>query len=268
MIDKTIITRADDCASSLSTNAGIQKAVSGGLIKNVSVMGNCRYLDDAAGLFAGRKDICFGMHATLNAEWSKVKWGSAAPPDLVPSLLDAQGFLHPNPAVFRTHHPNPEEVLREYDAQLDAITRAGFRVSYVDSHMFAEACIEGIPEQIQEWIRKKGLIDHSVFYRELPKVPDATRSTASFENLLRTLGAGQYVLIFHPCEMSPESLMMGNDSEDGAEVAACRDDEMRLCADPNARALMEKYGFQAIRYDEAEASVGPKGLNAKDEKRD
>jgi hypothetical protein len=30
-------------------------------------------IEEAAELLAHRKDVCFGMHTTLNAEWDKVK---------------------------------------------------------------------------------------------------------------------------------------------------------------------------------------------------
>lgn len=68
------ITRADDAGSSRSANRAIAQVVDGGFVRNVSLMACGPAIEDAAQLLAHRKDVCFGMHTTLNAEWDKVKW--------------------------------------------------------------------------------------------------------------------------------------------------------------------------------------------------
>jgi predicted glycoside hydrolase/deacetylase ChbG (UPF0249 family) len=67
------ITRADDLGGSYSANQAIEQVIDAGFIKNVSIMACGPAVEDAARRLAHRKDVCFGMHTTLNAEWDRVK---------------------------------------------------------------------------------------------------------------------------------------------------------------------------------------------------
>jgi predicted glycoside hydrolase/deacetylase ChbG (UPF0249 family) len=41
----TLITRADDCGSSHSANIGILQAIEGGILKNISLMAPCDFIE-------------------------------------------------------------------------------------------------------------------------------------------------------------------------------------------------------------------------------
>lgn len=90
-----LITRGDDCGSNHSANVGIKKSIEDGILKNVSLMVTCPSIEEAATWFSGREDICFGLHATLNLEWTDVRWGPVLPNEHVPSLIDEEGFFSP-----------------------------------------------------------------------------------------------------------------------------------------------------------------------------
>ncbi|WP_052675769.1 ChbG/HpnK family deacetylase [Paenibacillus sp. IHBB 10380] len=99
----SIITRADDCGSNHSANIGIQKAIEGGVLKNISIMATCPSVEEAARLFIQRTDICFGLHFVLNAEWDNVKWGPVSNPFEVPTLTESNGLFNQHPRYFKGH---------------------------------------------------------------------------------------------------------------------------------------------------------------------
>ena len=77
MLDKALITRADDFGSSHSANQAIYEVSKKGIVKNVSVMACAPYLEEAAEMLASSKDVTFGMHSVINAEWDRMGTGSA-----------------------------------------------------------------------------------------------------------------------------------------------------------------------------------------------
>lgn len=87
MLDKALITRADDFGSSHSANQAIYEVSKKGIVKNVSVMACAPYLEEAAEMLASSKDVTFGMHSVINAEWDRVVWGPVAPKEKVKSLI-------------------------------------------------------------------------------------------------------------------------------------------------------------------------------------
>jgi chitin disaccharide deacetylase len=248
---KTIITRSDDCASSHAANQAIVQAVDAGFIKNVSIMAAGSYVEEAAQMLSGRKDICFGLHVTFNAEWDKVRWGPVSPKEQVPSLVDKDGFFYQDPVMFQDHQPSLDEMLRECDAQLDKLVRAGFSISYVDTHMFAESCITGWGEQLDRWIAAKGLVNHNFFYNFIPDNDAFAQTPGKFEQVLSHLGDGQYFFLSHPALYGQEMTQCGSADVDGEELARNRDREAAFVASPDTIAICERYGFRTIRYDEA-----------------
>ena len=94
MLDKALITRADDFGSSHSANQAIYEVSKKGIVKNVSVMACAPYLEEAAEMLASSKDVTFGMHSVINAEWDRVVWGPVAPKEKVKSLIDHRGVFY------------------------------------------------------------------------------------------------------------------------------------------------------------------------------
>lgn len=246
---KTIITRADDAGSSLSANAAIERVIAGGYVKNVSILAAGAFVEDAARRFFREKRVCFGLHAAINAEWDAMRW-SPVREDLT-SLKDASGFFYQDPALFVSNPPPVEDILKEYGAQLDKLTRAGFTLSYVDSHMLPERVIPGLHEAMGQWIKSKGLIDHSAFYRPLPGMDEIAHRPGAFEETLAALPEGQYFAVLHPSLDTPEMRSCGNARVDGPLLARSRQEDTDFAADPGTLAICLRFGFTPIRYDQA-----------------
>ncbi|MDR0400969.1 MAG: ChbG/HpnK family deacetylase [Treponema sp.] len=246
------ITRADDAGSSHSANRAIRAVLRAGFIKNVSVMAPGRFLEEAADLLAGRRDVCFGMHAVLNAEWDRVKWGpvSALGPDS--GLVDGEGAFLADPRDFERTRPRVETVMGEYNAQLDKLCRAGFDIRYVDTHMLPERFIPGLDEALRDWAAAKGLLDHMYYYRLPPGFEALQGRPGKILEFLRTIPPGQYFFLAHPARYGPEMLQTGNSEHGGEEIARARDREARLLGNPFINIVMGALGIVSIRYDQAE----------------
>jgi len=250
MSKKKLLLRADDLGSSHSANLAIAQAVQNGLIKNVSVMAVGPDLDDAARLLANNDTLCFGMHATLNAEWDKVKWKPLTKITKESGLVDDQGYFLNDPRLFIETKPRLDVILAEFEAQLNLLTQKGFKIRYVDSHMFPEASIEGLSEALSAWIKQKGLIDH-VFYYGNPHWQPITGITA-IADILQNLSAGQHFMVVHPSLDTDEMRLTGNQNVSGIVVALARDTETQVMSDKGLPQLFKELDVETIRYDQAE----------------
>ncbi|GHU98013.1 hypothetical protein FACS189483_05430 [Spirochaetia bacterium] len=246
------ITRADDAGSSLSANEAIRRALKAGFIRNVSLMAVGNKIEDAAEKLPRYKaNMNFGMHGVLNAEWDKVKWGPITKLDASSGLVDEQGYFLPDPEQFANTKPTMEIILREYDAQLDRLTRLGFPVAYVDSHMFPEKYIPGMFEAMNEWIKRKGLINHIYFYNLPPGFEKVVENPKNLVPMLKAIPEGQYFYVAHPAVYSEEMLLTGNSSVSGKDVARARNGEAQLLAKKTTPLFMRLIGITPIRYDQA-----------------
>ena len=247
---KAIITRVDDCASSHAANAAILEAAETGFIRNVSVMACGKYLEEAAEMLSGRKELCFGLHGCINSEWDRVVWGPIAPKEKVSSLIDDRGVFYPSPESLKRHIPVVEEIITEYRYQLERVRRAGFNILYMDSHMFPEMYLPELSEAMSRMIEAEGLIDHKWYNRIIPGNDLFTSKPYLFEETLVKL-SGQYLFVMHPAKYGEEMRMTGNKSISGEEVARARELDYRFLTSRQNVLLCERYGVKLLRYDEA-----------------
>ncbi|WP_052759625.1 ChbG/HpnK family deacetylase [Paenibacillus sp. DMB20] len=247
-----LITRADDCGSSHAANVAILQSLKAGFLKNISLMACCRFIEEAAEMLAARQDICFGLHAVLNAEWDAVKWGPVLPASQVSTLVDENGMFMPSPQTFEIRKPDLDEIMLEIQAQLDRLRALGFRITYVDTHMFPEYHVPGMEESMNEWADKEGLLYWNRYCSTLRRVKE--KPDHLLDDILSRLVAadeGQYLYIGHPAIDTQEMRSLGNQHISGEKLAAGRVLEAMLFTDPRILELCSKKGIVPIRYDEA-----------------
>jgi len=245
------ITRADDLGSSTSANKGIEKVCNAGFFKNASVMAPGPNLDDAAKLLAHRKDICFGMHITINAEWDLIKWKPLTDVGQNSGLIDDKGFFLNNPKLFIESKPDIDIIMNEVNEQLERLNKVGFNITYLDSHMLPEIYIDNLDDAIKEFAQKKGLLDHMYFYELPPGFMELAENPSILPRYLKNLPEGQYFVVSHPAVYSEEMLKTGNNEVNGEKVAKSRSDEAKNYSGIPLRLLLKRYGCTGIRYDEA-----------------
>lgn len=245
------VSRSDDLGSSLASNQAIDAVTRAGFIRNVSVMAPGTAVESAAGLLAPRKDICFGMHTTLNAEWDRVKWGPVLPLSQQSGLVDKNGFFLSDPRMFEKTKPDLEIIMREVNAQLEKLHSLGFDIRYIDSHMMPEMIVEGMDEAMEAFIQKKGLIDHMYFYNLPPGFHDLRAGLPDIMDFLKSLPDGQYFFVTHPALDTEETRKTGNAQCSGEDIARGRAYEAEVFSNPEICKALLDIGCAGVRYDEA-----------------
>ncbi|MCL2664444.1 MAG: ChbG/HpnK family deacetylase [Defluviitaleaceae bacterium] len=247
-----IITRADDAGSSQKANTAINNSLGAGFIKNVSLMACCKYIDEAASLMKDAKHICFGMHATLNAEWKNVKWGPLSMMVADSGLVDANGFFWDSIKKFLETKPEAKTAVKEYDAQLDRLVKLGFKISYVDSHMWEEGLIEGLTEMKKDWATKKGLLYAGYFKSESGLNVNINADIDGIAAAFAAAAEGQYIYVVHPSLYDPETFANDSVEHTAEKIARDRAREAEIVSDPSLMRKLFEAGVTALRYDCAE----------------
>ncbi|SDX14643.1 ChbG/HpnK family deacetylase [Paenibacillus sp. CF384] len=262
-----LITRADDCGNCESHNLAIAESVKHGIVRNVSVMATGAALEHAAALFAEDRSTCFGLHATMNAEWETFRWKPLLPASQVSTLVEADGYFKQHPGLWLAAPPDVEQILSEMKAQLDKLRAAGFDITYADSHMFFEWAVKGLDAAFDAWCVQEGLISHRPFTGRLPElggtagVGEGAGAEASvnagdpvdqFVARLKLAAPGQYLIVGHPGYDDEETRSWGNSDYPGTKVAQDRHWERLMFTDARVLDAVQSGGIRLLRYDEAQ----------------
>lgn len=131
---KLLIIHADDLGMSHAENEASILAMKIGMVNSASIMVPCPWFPEIAAYAKDHPEADLGLHLTVTSEWKHLKWGSAAKPSTVPSLLNEQGFFHDNCQEF-AENAKLEEVELELRAQVDRAIAFGVVPTHLDSHM-------------------------------------------------------------------------------------------------------------------------------------
>ena len=131
---KLLIVHADDLGAAHSINSASIKALESGLVSSASIMVPCPWLPEIAAYARAHPEFDFGLHLTLTSEWNLYRWGPVLGKELVPSLLDGNGYLYPleNEAAA---HMDIKEAEAEIRAQIARARALGIQPTHLDSHM-------------------------------------------------------------------------------------------------------------------------------------
>jgi chitin disaccharide deacetylase len=213
---RLLIVNADDFGVSHAVNAGILRALTGGVARSATLMAPCPWALHAMRLLREHPDIACGVHLTVVSEFPDYRWGPLTPRDEVPSLLDETGFFYSNDRQAELMaRARLNEVEAEFRAQIETVRAAGLRPTHLDWHClydggrpdifdmtFGLAREYGLALRVfdptrSEPLQRQGLpvVDHGVV--DSTRLPTAGK-TARFVRMLRELPAGLSEWAVHP----------------------------------------------------------------------
>lgn len=116
---------ADDFGYSPAVNYGIVDAHHHGVVNSTTIMMNMPYADHALDLLASAPELQLGIHLTLTC-------GSALTGKS--SITDEKGHFFRTFRDLSNRGFDPNDVLKEWDAQIELLLSRGFSPSHFDSH--------------------------------------------------------------------------------------------------------------------------------------
>lgn len=136
---RVLIVNCDDFGMHDAVNVAVIDSIDRGIAGSCSLMVPCPSAPHAMRLLRGRPEISFGIHLTLVRDSVADRWGPLTALARVPSLLDDTGELFT--AAGRADllaRARPDEIEREFRAQIEAVADRGLSPTHLDFHCLAD----------------------------------------------------------------------------------------------------------------------------------
>lgn len=133
---RALIVHADDVGMCYAAHAGSIEAMLKGSVSSGSVMMPCSWAPATIQACKEHPELDMGVHLDLTNEWKVYRWGPVAGANLVPKLVNDEGYLWPGVMdVYRSVGDSIDQVEIEIQAQIDLARKLGLEATHIDSHM-------------------------------------------------------------------------------------------------------------------------------------
>lgn len=139
-----LIVRADDMGSFQAANDATLRSYTNGIVTSIEVMAVTPWFPEAVRMLNENPGIDVGLHLVLTSEWDNIKW---RPLTQAPGLTDHNGSFfpkifpdknYPGQSVMESRW-TPEEVEREFRAQIELALKNIPHISHLSGHMGSTA---------------------------------------------------------------------------------------------------------------------------------
>ncbi|MBC7362776.1 MAG: ChbG/HpnK family deacetylase [Candidatus Aminicenantes bacterium] len=248
-----LIVRGDDMGMTHSANEAFEIAFSKGILTTGGLLVPAPWFEDAARRCRQNWQWSVGVHLCVNAEWKDYRWRPVLPFNLVPSLVDEDGYFYSTAQAFFSASPRVEEVEKELRAQIDRALSRGLRLDYLDTHMDSLETKEEFRAVVRKLAKEYGLPvsgecgeDREFFdiYNVLPE----QKEKVLIEKLM-TAKPGLYLLVVHPGLDTPEERALVDLNPDGLQnVYKYRSAEVRAITSPKVKKIIARRNIKLLSY--------------------
>ncbi len=284
-----LMVRADDMGSSQAANAASMRSFTNGIITSIEVMAIGPWFPEAVRLLNENPGIDVGLHLVLTSEWDNIKW---RPLTSCPGLTDKNGYFlpkifpdknYPGQSVVENKW-TPEEVEKEFRAQIELALKNIPRISHISGHMGSTAFdprVAAITARLAEEYHLPSVDARmmSYFNRENgDKAPEGDAGEAaassftleyagymgphgtqqekisSFIAMLNSLEAGKtYLFVDHPAFNTEEMQAVGHIGYE--DVAVDRQGVYDLFTSERVKQVIGARGIDLVSYNEVVKSL-------------
>lgn len=268
---RLLILHADDVGMSRSVNRATLEALEKGWVTSASVLVACPWFPEVARWAKEHPDADLGIHLALNSEWTGFRWGPVSRATLVPTLLDAQGYL-PLTSEEVMEKAAAADVEQELRAQVEKARAFGVNITHLDSHMgtlFRTPALFDVYVRLGQAYRLPQLISQGsrTGTSSLGLAPAGGRSpdaptvdqvleirpgvprekwVQTYMDMLRPLPPGIYQLILHTAYDDEE--MRGATWDHPDWGAAWRQNDFDMVKSPEFQKFLREQGFILVRW--------------------
>lgn len=212
-----LLITSDDFGMSHAVNQGILTGFRQGPLQSTNIMVPCPWAKHAAELSI-QHNLAVGIHLTLTCEWDLYQWRSLTG---APSLSNSQYKL-PASISELCQEAQDEDILKEFQAQLELLVSWGVQVTHIDTHM-VPSCPQGPDERrihalATQFAQEQGLLytyatqDNSTQYFDSEiRLSEINSVEVAYEKLTQ-LSPGIHHLICHCAQETPEQLAIAPDN--------------------------------------------------------
>lgn len=125
-----LLVRADDFGNSWGRTAGIIKTYKEGIVTSTSLIVPSQFFEESVSLCKANPGLAVGLHITLVATRTR----PVLSPEIVPSIVNSDGFFYESMAELEKANPKAEEIEKEIRAQVGKARASGLHFVYLDWH--------------------------------------------------------------------------------------------------------------------------------------
>ncbi len=245
-----LLTRGDDAGCARSANRAMRDAVEQGILRNISCLAPGPEIEHAAERLKDLQGVDIGLHTCLTSEWHTPLFHPVASKEEVPDLFDARGAFHQNNPELHEAKVPTEQVVVEWQAQLDRLRGLGLEVAYCDAHM-GVTWMHDYADALADFARRNGII-HRPDVGSLPKVQESfdTYDHASrfLAQLKQAASGGTYINVGHPVYNDAEMHAFEGVYKTGEECGLDRDGQRLEFMREDVVSWVRDNGVEIIRY--------------------
>jgi len=260
-----LLIRCDDTGMCHAVNIAAKRLIEADIPFSTSMMFVCPWYQEAVDILKTHSEVSVGVHLTLNSEWKNYKWGPILGKEVVPILVDSNGYFFASEEDFKKSNFKINEVEQELRAQIERALHSGLRIDYLDHHMGTAVSTSELRSLVEKLAHEYNLGIPRYFneaYETIWAVPPENKLGKLLE-LVKGLQQDKItLLVIHLGLKNPEmnGLVDMNNPEDPFRVSKHRQAELNALCSKAFENAIRKSNIKLLTYRDLISQVGIKAM--------